>query len=274
MKMRKTVLSGLKQLLCLFLGVIILAPFYVALVNSFKTKGEASDMSAALPSALQWGNYLVVIQKGKLVMSFLNSLLYSTASVTLCVLLAVMAAYVISRNRTRLNRVMYYFLVLGIVLPTNVVALMKIMQVIELNNTRIGLVLIYAAMNIPFSIYLAYSFISTIPVELDEAGVLDGCSPTGLFFRVIVPLLKPVLVTVFMLNFLGIWSDFVMPLYFLNSSKLMPMTLAVYNFFGRYEMQWNLVSADIVLTALPVILIYLVGQRQIISGMTAGAVKG
>ena len=146
MKMRKTVLSGLKQLLCLFLGVLILAPFYVALVNSFKTKGEASDMSAALPSALQWGNYLVVIQKGKLVMSFLNSLLYSTASVTLCVLLAVMAAYVISRNRTRLNRVMYYFLVLGIVLPTNVVALMKIMQVIEMTHRRIGVVVISAAM--------------------------------------------------------------------------------------------------------------------------------
>lgn len=274
MKRQLRIIDFFRQIASIALSIVIVMPFVVALVNSLKTKGEASTMSLKLPAVPQWENYAVVIQKGKLLMSFFNSFLYSGASVLICVVLAVMAAYVISRNRTKVNRMIYYYLVLGIVLPNNVIALMKIMQGANMNNTQFGLVCIYAALNIPFSVYLAYNFISTVPVELDEAGVLDGCTGIGLFFRIVLPLLKPVVVTVFVLNFLGVWSDFVMPLYFLNTTKFWPMTLAVYNFFGRYEMQWNLVAADIILTSLPVVVIYILGQRFIVSGMTAGAVKG
>jgi raffinose/stachyose/melibiose transport system permease protein len=118
-----------------------------------------------------------------------------------------------------------------------------------------------------------YAFIGTIPRELDEAAIIDGASPPRLFFSVIFPLLTPVLVTSAVLNFLGIWNEFLMPLYFLNSSTYWPMTLAVYNFFGQFQADWSLVSADVVLTIVPVILVYLVSQRFILSGMTAGAVK-
>ena len=114
----------------------------------------------------------------------------------------------------------------------------------------------------------------TIPRELDEAAIIDGCGPVKFFFSIIFPLLTPAWVTAAILSFLSIWSEFLLPLYFLNSSNKWPMTLAVYNFFGMYEASWNLVSADIVLTILPVMIVYLLGQRYIVSGMTGGAVKG
>ena len=109
---------------------------------------------------------------------------------------------------------------------------------------------------------------------MTKLAIIDGCGPLQLFVRIILPLLTPVLVTTGILNFLGVWNDFLLPLYYLNNSANWPMTLAVYNFFGQYQQNWNLVSADILLTILPVIVIYLVGQRFILSGLSSGAVKG
>jgi raffinose/stachyose/melibiose transport system permease protein len=129
-------------------------------------------------------------------------------------------------------------------------------------------------MQIPFSVFLIYAFVETLPRELDEAAIMDGCSPPRLYFSIIFPLLTPVLVSVGVLNLLNVWNEFLLPLYFLNRSTNWPMTLAVYNFFGQYSSDWSLVSADAVLTVLPVIIIYLLAQRFIVAGMTTGAVKG
>jgi len=185
-----------------------------------------------------------------------------------------MAAFVLSRNRTRLNKLLYFFLVMGITLPVNYVALVKVMMFLNLNNTRIGIVLLYAAMQMPFSVFLIYGFVSNIPVELDEAGIIDGCGSFRLFITIIFPLLKPAVSTVIVLTFLNTWNEFISPLYFLGSSTKWPMTLSVYNFFGMFFKDWNLVCADIVMTSIPVLLIYLLGQKYIVSGMTVGAVKG
>ncbi len=185
-----------------------------------------------------------------------------------------MAAFVLARNRTPLNRLLYFFLIMGIALPINFFTLTKMMQVTHLINTRQGIIILYAATQIPFAVFLIYGFIGSIPRELDEAAIIDGCGPIQLFVQIILPLLTPVLVTTGILSFLGVWNDFLLPLYYLNSSANWPMTLAVYNFFGQYQQSWNLVSADILLTILPVILIYLAGQRFILSGLTSGAVKG
>lgn len=256
------------------LTIVLITPLVLILFNSFKTSQAASDMNLALPTSIQWSNYTTVIEKGKLGITFLNSLLYSCGSVLLCTALSAMASYVLSRNRSRLHRFLYLFMVLGIAMPINFVTLMKVMQATHLMNTRLGIVLLYTATQIPFNIFLIHSFVSKIPQEIDEAAILDGASPMQLFTLVILPLLKPVLVTVMVLTFLNTWNEFVMPLYFLGSSTKWPMTLAVYNFFGMYFKDWNLVCADIVLTCAPVVVVYLLGQKYIVAGMTAGAVKG
>jgi raffinose/stachyose/melibiose transport system permease protein len=270
----KLLRKGFFNGLAIFFSLIMFIPVYLVFVNSVKTKAEASSMGAELPAVVQWSNFVTVIEKGKLIGAFGNSVLYAFAATAIGITVSALAAYVLSRNRTRFNRFIYFFLVMGIAMPTNFVTLTKVMQWTHLINTQFGIILLYSATMIPFSVFLIYAFMERLPRELDEAAIIDGCSPIRLFFFIIYPLLTPVLVTSAVLNILGIWNEFLMPLYYLNSSAYWPMTLAVYNFFGQFQSDWSLVSADVVLTILPVILIYLVAQRFILSGMVAGAVKG
>jgi raffinose/stachyose/melibiose transport system permease protein len=262
------------HIVAIMVCLIMVIPVYLIVTNAFKTAAQASSMGIELPTSLQFDNFSTVIEKGKLTTSFFNSVLYATASTILGTFFSAMAAYVLSRNPTRLNRFLYFFIIMGIALPVNFFTLTKIMQVTHLINTKLGIIILYSATQVPFSVFLIYGFIDSVPKELDEAGIIDGCGPVQLFVRIILPLLTPVLVTTGILNFLGVWNDFLLPLYYLNNSANWPMTLAVYNFFGQYQQNWNLVSADILLTILPVIAVYLVGQRFIISGLSSGAVKG
>lgn len=262
------------HMLAIFMCLLVMIPVYLVIVNSLKDSAQARTMSAALPDVLHFENFTTVIERGKLAQTFFNSMLYATGGTIISTLFASMAAYTLARNKTPLNRFVYFFIVMGIAMPLNFFTLTKIMQITHLINTRPGIIILYAATQIPFSVFLIYGFIDAIPRELDEAAIIDGCGPLRLFFSVIFPLLLPVVVTAGVLNFVGIWNDFLLPLYYLNNSAYWPMTLGVYNFFGRFQQDWNLVSADIVLTVVPVLLIYLFGQRFILSGLTAGAVKG
>ncbi len=275
MKIKKNLQAILRNLIAWLFSALCLIPLLLILFNSLKDKKASAAMNLKLPSLpIQWENFLKVVEKGKLATSFCNSLIYSAGAVILCVLFSALAAYVLSRNQTKLNKFLYMFLVLGITLPINYVALTRVLQFFHLNNTAIGIILLYTAMQLPFMTFLIHGFVAKVPVELDEAAVIDGCGPVDLFFLVVGPLLKPAIATASVLTFLNTWNEFVSPLYFLNRSEQWPMTLSVYNFFGMYFKDWNLVCADILLTSLPVLLVYLLGQKYIVSGMTAGAVKG
>lgn len=264
----------IKNILSWLVTLVMLVPLALIVINSFKTKNEANKMTLALPTEWVFDNFSTVIEKGKLVGGFFNSMIYAGGSTLLAVTFAAMAAYMFSRRQTKASRAAYFYLVLGIVIPINFISLMKVMQILQINNTRLGIVLLYTAIQLPFMTFLIYGFIAKLPIELDEAGILDGCGPLRLFFSIIFPLLKPVLISASVLCFLNTWNEFVLPLYFLNSTTKWPMTLAVYSFFGQFDRYWNLICADILLTSLPVIVIYLACQKYIIGGQTAGAVKG
>jgi raffinose/stachyose/melibiose transport system permease protein len=270
---KRYILTALKQLLCILICLLVVVPFYVVVINAFKTKGEAARMNVFLPTVWHVENFTEVIRKGKLMQGFLNSLLYAGASSLVGVLLSSMAAFVICRKHTRTNGTLFYFILCGLFFPINYVTLIQVLNFLGVNNTKLGLVLVYTSSMIPFCVFVMRNFVLTVPVELDEAAVLDGVGPLGLFFRIAAPVLKPALFTCFLLQFMGVWSDFLTPLYVISASSLWPMNLAVYNFFGKYAAYWNLVFADILLTVMPVVILYLFGQRYIISGMTSGAVK-
>jgi len=273
--MLKTILQGSRNnAIAIFICLLMMIPVYLVLSNSFKDSVGARTMNAALPESVHFENYSTVIERGKLGQSFLNSMLYASSASLISLIFASMAAYVLSRNKSQLNRFIYFFIVMGIAMPLNFFTLTKVMQISHLINTQAGIIILYAATQIPFNVFLIYGFIDAIPRELDEAAIIDGCGSIRLFSSVILPLLAPVIVTAGVLNFVGIWNDFLLPLYYLNNSAYWPMTLAVYNFFGQFQQDWNLVSADIVMTVIPVLVIYLLGQRFIVSGLTAGAVKG
>ncbi len=262
-----------KQIVCLVLSAIVIAPFYLVLVNSFKTKSEAARMSLALPARWMFANYIEVIEKGRLLQGFFNSMIYALTSAALGVGLCAMAAFVLDRRPTRWNRFLYYFVICGLFFPVNYVTLVRVFQVLRLTDTRKGIILTFMSAMVPFCVFTIKSFVRSVPTEMDEAAVVDGAGPVSLFFLVIAPLLRPVLVTCFILQFMGVWSDFLTPLYLSGKSRLFPMTMAVYQFFGKNTSHWNYIFADIVLTCMPVVIVYLLGQKYIVSGMTQGAVK-
>jgi len=275
LRLRRHIFPGIvNNSVAILACLLILIPEYLVVVNSLKTSTQARTLSAALPETLHPENFISVIERGKLVQSFVNSMLYATSAAVISTLLASLAAFVLSRNRTAANRFIYFFLVMGIAMPFNFFTLTKLMQITNLINTQLGIIILYVATQIPLNVFLIYGFVDAISREIDEAAIIDGCGPFRLFFSVVLPLLTPVLVTAGLLSFIGIWNDFLLPLYYLNNTANWPMTLAIYNFFGQFQQDWNLVSADVVLTIIPVLVIYLFGQRFIMSGLTAGAVKG
>jgi raffinose/stachyose/melibiose transport system permease protein len=259
-------------------GIIALAPIYIVVVNSVKTASAAASMSASLPLHPRWGNFAEVNAQAGLLRAFFNSLLYSLGSTALAVLLAGLAAFALARRRSRPHIFIYFLLIMGIAIPTNYVTLTKVMQLTHLLDTQLGIILIYASQMIPFDVFLIYAFVDSVPRELDESAFIDGCSPIRTFFGIMLPLMKPALITCGILNVLNVWSDFINPLYFLSSASNWPMTLSIYNFFGTaasvINSNWALVSADVLMTILPVILIYIAAQRWILSGVLTGAVKG
>lgn len=270
-------INTLKRLIhFLFVAVcslIIILPIYFIVINSLKTLEESRQLSFSLPEVFLWQNYVTVIREASLVRAFLNSLIMAGGSVIVCLLTGAMASYALSRRKTKLNNMLYLYFFMGLIAPVNYVTTLFTMKILHLQNTYLGIILEFGTLGIPFLVFLYYGFFEGIPKEMDEAAVIDGCTPFQLFFKVILPLLKPATVTGFVLNFLGAWNDFVTPLYLLSDNKKFGMTNSIYNFFGEHFNDWNMIFADIVLTIIPILIIYLVGQKYIVSG-TAGAVKG
>lgn len=273
-RVKPIILACVRQCIAILLSLAVLVPMYMVLVNSFKTRREGNLMRLALPTEWLLENYTTVIEQGKLISSFFNSCIYAFVGAGCGVFIALLGTYVLARRKDKLAKAIYLFIIIGLFLPVNFVTLIRMMSAAGLYGTRLGMVLYYLGANAAFSVFVGYGYFGNIPRELDEAAVIDGSGPFRTFISVIFPLLKPICVTVFILTFITIWSDFTTPLYLINRTALWPMNLAIYNFFGRYLQQWNLVFADIVLTVLPVFVIYLLCQKQIVGGLTSGAVKG
>ena len=270
---KKRIQAVLKQVCCILLSIIVIAPFYMVFINSFKDRTGAARMDLSLPTEWLFSNYTEVIEQGRLIQGFCNSILYAGVATFIGVVSCSMAAFVLCRNRTKVNNFLYYFFLCGLFFPVNYVTLVRVLSFFHLTNTRVGIIIAFTSSMIPFCVFTIRNFVLSLPVELDEAAVLDGAGPLNLFFRIVLPMLKPTLVTCFILQFMGVWSDFMTPLYLSSESKMFPMTMAVYQFYGRNKSYWNYIFADIVLTCIPVIIVYLIGQRYIIGGMTSGAVK-
>lgn len=256
-----------------FVGIVLI-PFGLILLNSLKTTQDAARMNMKWPAKLEFGNYFQVMEEGNMIRSFFNSLFIATFCVIIGITVSAMAAYVISRYKSRLNRFCFYFFFVGLIAPVNYITTLRVMKFLNLTNTYRGMILLNSALAIPFAVFLFHGFIVTVPIEIDEAGVIDGCGPWSLFFRVVFPLLKPVTITAAVLTFISCWNDFTTPLYILNDSRKWGMIISVYNFWGLYTSEWNLICAVIVLTLAPIMIVYIFAQKYIIAGMTAGSVKG
>lgn len=274
MKKKKSVLEVLIEIFLWLLSLAVLYPVAMVLITSFKSYGEANFLNINLPKEWLFRNYLQVFEEGKILRSFLNSLIITILSVALIIILSSMLGFILARKRNRINKVIFFLLILGLMAPFAALPTIKLLMVLGIYGSRISLVLVYSALFMPFSTMLFTSYITTLPKELDEAAIIDGCTGFSMFFRIIFPLLQPITITVGILNFMWVWNDFQLPLYLINSSAKYTLPLSVFYFFGQYNRSWHLVCADMVLVTLPVIIVYFVAQKYIVSGMTAGAVKG
>lgn len=256
------------------LSLIILIPLVLIIVNSLKTPAETTVLTLNLPESWEFGNFAEVFRETNIVRSFFNSILITVVSIGLSVFLGTIAGYVLNRNMDFLNKKIYAFFLAGMVVPVQIIALVQVLQKIHMMDSYVGLILVYTAMFIPQTVFMVHGFVTTVPKDMDEAGIMDGCSPWQLFIRIMLPLLKPIIVTLFITQFVFVWNDFQMPLYLIQSSKNWTIVLGVYNFMGQYNSQWNMVCAYILLCTLPAVIVYLLGQKYIIDGMVAGAIKG
>lgn len=174
---KKRIQNLLKHVVCILLCLCVVLPFYMVLINSFKTKAEAARMSLALPTEWVFSNYSEVIEKGSLIQGFLNSFAYALIATTLGVVLCSMAAFVMCRKRTKLNVFLYYFVLCGLFFPVNYVTLVRVLSTLHLNDTRVGIIMVFTSAMIPFCVFTIRNFVISVPVELDEAAVIDGRRP-------------------------------------------------------------------------------------------------
>lgn len=257
--------------------VVFVIPFAFIFVTAMKTRNEASFLQLSWPT--QWRgveNFKEVwnARDRILLRAFRNSLIITVASVAGLVVLASMVGYVLERRNDRLAKVVNALLLAGLIVPPAVVPTIYVLQEVNLFKSLWGLVLIEIAYLIPFCVLLFRAFVATIPRELDEAAMIDGCSGLSLFFRVIFPLLRPVVITVIVTSSVIIYNDFQNPLYFLPGRDNTTVQLTLYNFQGQFSTEWNLLFMDVLLITVPPLVMFMFFNRKIVAGLTAGAIKG
>ncbi|MFB4280320.1 carbohydrate ABC transporter permease [Nonomuraea sp. MTCD27] len=257
--------------------VIFLVPFSFMLLTAVKDRAQAADLDFAWPAS--WPiveNFLDVVEARDYVLlrAFVNSTVLTVSSVALIVVFAAMAAFVLQRRAGRIGSLANFLVLSGLIIPPAIVPTIWLLQGIGLFKTLPGLILVEVAYGLSYAVLLFRAFIAAVPRELDEAAQIDGCTGLTLFFRVIFPLLRPVTITVILTTSVAVFNDFVNPLYFTPGDENATVQVTLYNFQSQYSTQWNLLFMDIVLITIPPLLLFVLFNRKIVAGMTAGAIKG
>lgn len=279
---RKHALFAAASVLMVLFAILWLFPIYIVVVNSFKNRAEMFTSVLALPQSPGFEFYQDAMRRMDFALAFRNSLIVTLSSCLLIPFFASMCAWMMTRAGGRLSRFLYGLFVATMLIPFQTV-MMPLMQEITwfrqvtgipIRNTLGGLVFLYIGFGAPMAVFLYSGFVKSIPLALEEAALIDGSSQGGIFFRIVLPLLKPTTMTVMILNVIWIWNDYMLPALVLLSPGNRTIPLSTFSFFGNFKVEWNLAMAGLTLTIIPVILFYLAAQKYIVRGVAAGAVKG
>ncbi|WP_082676225.1 carbohydrate ABC transporter permease [Shouchella shacheensis] len=262
------------------LGFIVAAiffgiPSYFVFINSMKSPGEAAELTLAWPSAFEFvANYSEVISANnyRLLLAFFNSTVITVVTIIILIIICSMAAFVLARRESakKLN----YLVLIGLMIPPAIVPTIWVLQSMGLFATMPGIIFIETALRFSFACILYRAFVATIPRELDEAALIDGCGPLRLFFQIIFPLLKPVTATIIVLSSIQVYNDFENMLYFFPGADNATVQLTLYNYMGMFGTSYHLLFANVILIAIPPLILFIFFNKRIVAGMTAGAVKG
>ena len=257
--------------------IIFIVPFVFMVFTAGKTKQEASALEFSWPTEWAFVDNLVTVLSTRdflLVRAFANSVILTVVAVAVMVVLGAMVGYVLQRRKSRWNPLVNFFVLAGLIIPPAVVPTIWVMQGLGIFKTLIGLILVHVAFGLSFCILLFRAFVAGIPRELDEAAIIDGASSSKLFFRVVFPLLRPVIITVIVVQAVAVFNDFTYALYFLPGDDNATVQLTTYNYTSQAVSSWNLLFMNVLIITVPPLIMYIFFQRQIVAGMTSGAVKG
>jgi raffinose/stachyose/melibiose transport system permease protein len=271
---RRTLVSLVRHGFLVLFAVFALLPGLFTVLQSFKSLLDFYSRPLGLPETWLWSNYVNVWREAGIPQAALNSLIVTGASVPLILVLAAMTAYGLARFKFAGSSVVYYLFLAGLIIPIQltILPLVVLDKKLGLINTYWALILPYAGNHLSFPVFLLVGFIRTLPGELRDAALIDGATELQVFRRVILPLLRPPMATVAILNVVSIWNDFFFPL--VVSPKLPTLQVGVYNLIGQYATEWGQVFAGVVMAALPLVVAYLLLTKQFIAGLSAGAIKG
>ena len=275
--MKKGKIGSVILFLVMLLAVLVfLYPLFVVVMNSFKPLGDIIARPLEIPGILHLENYINAWKTVEIPRVMWNTALVTVLSVTGIVLLSAMSAYWSERHPTVYSRIFSRLLVLSMLIPfaSLMIPLVQVMRVFRLNNSLSGAIVTYWGIGLAFAFFMTQGAVKSLPYELEEAARVDGCGPVRVFWQIILPLVQPTMVTIFVMDIFWIWNDFIVPLILLDSSQLSTIQLAIKKLFSQYSSQWDLALPALVISIVPILVVFVLLQKKIVGGILAGAVKG
>lgn len=269
--------TAVVQVIMTALAALFLAPLFIIVNYSFKTKKELYINSPlSLPQSFQLDNYVKAIDKLNMGTTYINTFIYTAVSVFVLAMLCGITAWAIARCRHKFFKFCYIYFIVGILIPYQALFLpiYTIGFKMHLTNTRFGIIFMYVATGLSFGVFLMNSFMSTVPVELEEAARIDGCSVFKTYFSIVLPLLKPAMATLIIMQAFQIWNDYLLASLYVSKKQLKTLTVAIQSLFSAQTSDYTTAMAAIVLSVLPIAVLFMCLQKYFVKGMTVGAVKG
>ncbi len=268
----------LLRIALIFIALLVLLPMLIVLVPTFQTVQESGQGILRLPRTLNLDNYREAWRQSKFHIALRNSVVITGSTIFINIMIGSIAAFPMAiREKNKVFKTAFYTFLVGLMLPFQVIMIplyVLMGRTLKLTNTLTGTILVYVAMTLPITIFFFSQFIKTIPKEMEEASVIDGCGYLRMFYCIFFPLMKPITSAVIIQNMIFLWNDLLVPLIMIDKTALKPIMPRVYMFFGQYYNQWNLAFSVLILAAIPFLLLFLLLQRQFIKGLSSGAVKG
>jgi len=275
-KIKDGLVKSLLYITLIIYAVSIFFPILLMLLTSLKGNREIFTNPYGLPYVFNLDNYIKLIKISNYLVYFKNSIIVAVTSIFFILIISSLASFVLAKYRFTGNRFLYFYFIAGLIIPIKLgtIGILKTMITLHIFDHIASLVIVNVAMGIPFGVFILTDFIRMIPEELSNSARIDGCSEPKIFYKIIVPLIRPALAAVAIINFIPIWNDFWFPLILIRSDHMKTIPLATALLYGQYETNFGLIFAVLSMASLPVIIFYLILSRQFIKGLSSGALKG
>ena len=277
MKKRYNTQKMIIFVIVLMIALVFVYPLFLIVMNSVKPIAEILVTPLSLPKAVQASvNYAKAFEEINVLNVVKNTAVLTVCSVAGITLLASMTSYWTYRYPTKYSRILETIIILSMLIPfaSLMLPLVQVMKTLGINNTMFGTVLTYWGIGLAFAFFMIQSAVKGLPLELEESARIDGCSRTRIFFSIVIPLLKPTMVSVVLMDMFWVWNDFMVPLIMMNNERLMTIQLAISRLFGQYASKWDIALPALVMTLIPIVVVFILLQKKIMDGVIAGAVKG